>query len=39
AHKEIFEAILMRDQDAAEAALRAHLADAWNQVRETFGDI
>lgn len=39
AHRVIFEAILMRDPDAAEAALRAHLADAWNQVHETFGDI
>ncbi len=39
AHRRIYEAILMRDQDAAEAALRAHLADAWTQVRETFGEI
>ncbi len=39
AHRRIFEAILMRDQDAAEAALRTHLANAWNQVRETFGDL
>lgn len=39
AHAAIYEAILMRDPDAAEAALRAHLADAWKQVRETFGDI
>ena len=39
AHKAIYEAILMRDADAAEAALRAHLANAWTQVRETFGDI
>ncbi len=38
-HKAVFDAILMRDPDAAEAALRAHLADAWEQVRLTFGDI
>lgn len=39
AHRAIFEAILMRDPDKAEAILRSHLADAWTQVRETFGDI
>lgn len=39
AHNAIFDAILMRDPDAAEAALRAHLTDAWTQVRETFGEI
>lgn len=39
AHTAIFEAILMRNPDAAEAALRAHLASAWEQVRLTFGDI
>lgn len=39
AHKAIFEAILMRDPDAAETAIRSHLADAWQQVRNTFGDI
>ena len=38
-HKEIFEAILMRDPDAAEQALRTHLSNAWTQVKETFGDI
>ena len=38
AHSAIFEGILMRDPDAAEAALRAHLEDAWNQVRHTFED-
>ena len=37
AHKAIFDAILMRDPDEAEKALRSHLADAWQQVRETFG--
>ena len=36
AHKSIYDAILMRDPDAAEAALQAHLKNAWNQVRETF---
>lgn len=39
AHKAIFEAILMRDPDAAEAALRAHLNDAWIQVHQTFTDL
>lgn len=38
-HKAIFDAILMRDPDAAEAALRAHLDNAWQQVRLTFTDI
>jgi DNA-binding FadR family transcriptional regulator len=38
-HTAIMEAILLRDPDAAEAALRSHLADAWDQVRLTFGDI
>lgn len=36
AHSAIFEAIMLRDPDAAEAALRAHLADAWAQVERTF---
>ena len=35
-HKAIYEAILMRDPDEAEAAMRTHLIDAWNQVKETF---
>ena len=39
AHKAIFDTILSRDPDAAEAALRNHLEEAWLQVRETFGDI
>ncbi len=39
AHREIFEAILSRDPDAAEDALRRHLTNAWEQVRETFGDL
>jgi len=38
-HKAIYDAILMRDQDAAEEALRTHLSNAWIQVEETFGDI
>jgi DNA-binding FadR family transcriptional regulator len=38
-HTAIVDAILSRDPDAAEAALRSHLADAWDQVRLTFGDI
>lgn len=39
AHQDIYEAILMRDPDAAEAALRRHLAEAWEQVHATFGDL
>lgn len=39
AHRAIFEAILLRDPDAAEAALRTHLDAAWTQVRETFNDL
>ncbi|SFR55109.1 DNA-binding transcriptional regulator, FadR family [Yoonia tamlensis] len=39
AHTAIVDAILLRDPDAAEAALRSHLAAAWDQVRLTFGDI
>lgn len=38
-HKAIFDAILMRDADAAEAAMRAHMADAWTQIETTFGDM
>ena len=38
AHTEIYEAILMRDPDEAEASLRRHLADAWDQVKKTFED-
>ena len=37
AHARIFEGILMRDPDAAEQALRAHLEQAWDQVCATFG--
>ncbi|NNE81706.1 MAG: FCD domain-containing protein [Silicimonas sp.] len=36
AHAAIFDAILLRDPDLAEKALRDHLDDAWQQVRETF---
>lgn len=36
AHTRIYEAILLRDPDAAEAALRDHLDDAWAQVSMTF---
>lgn len=36
AHKAIYDAILMRNPDEAEQALRAHLNDAWNQVKEAF---
>lgn len=39
AHKAIYDAILMRDADRAEAALRTHLAAAWDQVRRTFGEL
>ncbi len=38
-HREIYEAILMRDPDAAENALRSHLHNAWEQVRKTFGEL
>lgn len=38
-HQAIFEAILSRDPDAAEAALRSHLSDAWGQVVDTFKDL
>ena len=36
AHKEIADAILERDPDAAEEALRNHLRAAWEYVRVTF---
>lgn len=36
AHKDIFDAILMRDPDAAEKALVEHLENAWTQVSSTF---
>lgn len=36
AHKAVFDAILMRDPDAAEDRLRTHLAQAWDQVKKTF---
>lgn len=39
AHAAIVEAILDRDPDKAEAALRAHLDEAWEQVRSVFTDI
>ena len=35
-HRAILDAILERDPDAAEAALRAHLQAAWEYVRATF---
>lgn len=35
-HREIVVAIRERDPDAAEAALRAHLAGSWEDVRATF---
>lgn len=38
-HRAIYEAILIRDPDLAEASLRAHLRDAWDQVSATFGEI
>ncbi|MEM7059503.1 MAG: FCD domain-containing protein [Pseudomonadota bacterium] len=39
AHTAIFEAILARDPDTAEASLRSHLSDAWSQVEAEFGNI
>lgn len=38
-HRAIFDAILRRDADKAESALRDHLAFAWKQVSETFEDL
>lgn len=35
-HRAIYEAILMRDPDEAERALRSHMRDAWAQVCRTF---
>lgn len=35
-HRDIFQAVVERDPDAAEAALRAHLQAAWEYVRGTF---
>lgn len=37
AHSAIYEAIAARNPDAAERALRHHLADSWTQVQQTFG--
>lgn len=39
AHSAIFEAILMRDPDAAEHELRQHLNNAWDQVREVLEEV
>ncbi|NQY23922.1 MAG: FCD domain-containing protein [Campylobacteraceae bacterium] len=36
AHKKIFEAILNRDPDEAEKALREHLTNGWKELEETF---
>ena len=38
-HKAVFEAILMRDPDAAEKAMRAHLQETWARVSKTFEDL
>jgi DNA-binding GntR family transcriptional regulator len=35
-HKAIYDAILLRDPDEAEASLREHLVNAWDQIRKTF---
>lgn len=35
-HREIYDAIVERDPDAAERALRGHLSSAWEYVRGTF---
>lgn len=37
-HEAIYEAILMRDADSAEAATRKHLADAWDQINNILTD-
>ena len=39
AHRDIFQAILRRDANKAEAALRTHLDFAWDQVRNTFEEL
>lgn len=39
AHKAIFDAILRRDADKAEMAIRDHLDFAWKQVSSTFEDL
>ncbi|MGJ8558379.1 MAG: FCD domain-containing protein, partial [Sulfitobacter geojensis] len=39
AHKSILDAILDRDPDRAEDALRAHLESAWDQVKRSFDDL
>jgi len=36
-HSAIFQAVLMRDADLAEAALRFHMADAWDQIPKDLG--
>ncbi|WP_136440433.1 FCD domain-containing protein [Pacificoceanicola onchidii] len=38
-HKAILDAVLERDPDKAEAALRNHLEKAWRQVESTFNDL
>ena len=38
AHKAIYDAILERDPEHAEAALVAHLERAWDFVKDTFGE-
>lgn len=38
AHTRVYDAILMRDPDQAEAELRAHLDQAWEQVHTTLRD-
>ena len=35
-HKDIFEAILNRDPDEAEKALRKHLVNGWKDIEKTF---
>ena len=37
-HKAIYNAILMRDPDSAEAATRKHLADAWDQINNILAE-
>ena len=39
AHTAIYDAIVMRNPDMAEAALRDHLSSAWEQVSSTFEDL
>ena len=38
-HEAIFDAVKHGDPDRAETAMQKHMADAWDQVRDTFEDV